>query len=60
MAFCTGPFEDSDMNEQQQTSLVNAAKFILKTKEGRKLTQVAMNGAHMKTVMYPWIKIFLS
>lgn len=42
--YCTGPFEDSDMNEQQQTSLVNAAKFILKTKEGRKLTQVAMNG----------------
>ena len=45
--YCTeGPFEDSDTDEQQQTSLVNAcaAKFILKTKEGRKLTQVAMNG----------------
>lgn len=34
------PFEDADKGEQQQ---LNAAKFILKTREG-KLTQVAMNG----------------
>lgn len=49
--YSTGPVGDSETGEQQETSIVkqetsivNAAKFILKTKEGRKLTQVAMNG----------------